>query len=103
MRPSWLPHFIWPVPVVLWFLIALGHLASTCATVPARWEACALRVALGCGAASLALGWRERPYRLRLWSWLEAALGAASLIAAGVTLGAEADSLTWPLPVHPTE
>ena len=102
MRPTW-PHFVWPVPVVLWFLIALGHLASTCTAVPARWEERALVVALGCGAASLLLGWRERPYRRVGWAWLEALLGVTALIAAGVTLGAEADSLTWPLPVHPAE
>jgi len=102
MRPSW-PHFVWPAPVVLWFLIALGHLASTCAAVPARWEERALAVALGCGAVSLWVGWRERPYRRALWSWLEATLGVIGLLAAGAALGAEADALTWPLPVHPAE
>ncbi|HEX3113338.1 MAG TPA: ComEC/Rec2 family competence protein, partial [Candidatus Eisenbacteria bacterium] len=102
MRPSW-PHLVWPVPVVLWFLIALGHGASTCAPVPARIEEPALVAALACGALSLAMGWRSHPYRAAWRASLEAALGAASLIAAGVTLGAEADSLSWPLPVHPGE
>ncbi|HEX5030198.1 MAG TPA: ComEC/Rec2 family competence protein [Candidatus Eisenbacteria bacterium] len=102
MRPSW-PHFVWPAPVVLWFLIALGHLASTWAAVPARIEEPALLAALACGALSLGIGWRGHPYRRAPWTRLEAALGVASLIAAGVTLGAEADSLIWPLPVHPAE
>ena len=102
MRPSW-PHLVWPVPVVLWFLIALGHGASTFAPVPARIEEPALVAALACGALSLAVGWRSHPYRRARRMLLETALGATSLIAAGVALGAEADSLTWPLPMHPVE
>jgi hypothetical protein len=102
MRPSW-PHLVWPAPVVFWILIALGHLASTSSAIPARLEVPALTGALACGALSLLLGWRDHPFRRAAWSRLEAALGVASAIAAGVTLGAEADALTWPLPVHPVE
>jgi len=75
MRPSW-PHLVWPVPVVLWFLIALGHLASTWATVPARIEEPARAAAIACGALSLAMGWRSHPYRRAWWMSLEAVLGA---------------------------
>ena len=59
--------------------------------MPARLEEPALATALACGALSLMTGWRCHPYRRAAWTWLETALGAAALFAAGVTLGAEAD------------
>jgi competence protein ComEC len=103
MRPSW-PHLVWPAPVFLWLLIALGHLASSAAPVPARCEGDAVAAALALGGASLAIGWRfGGPYHRAAWRRLEAALGVASALAAGVGLGAQADALCWPLPVHPVE
>ncbi|HEV8129451.1 MAG TPA: ComEC/Rec2 family competence protein, partial [Candidatus Eisenbacteria bacterium] len=100
-----MPSIRLPAPALLWALVALGHALACAASVPARLQHSALVAALSLGAASLVLAGlaaRRMPgIRRRVFQRVEAGFGAAALIAAGATLGAEADASSPPLAVHP--
>jgi competence protein ComEC len=106
MRPS-PPRLVVPSPVALWISLCAGHLASSLAPVPALLEPDARIAAAGAGALSIAAAFarRRRPRsasgaRTRI---AERIAGWASLLLAGLALGAESDRAAWPLPVHPSE
>src|SRR5262245_48771281 len=94
-----------PAPAFLWACVALGHALAWSAPVPARIHDVALTASLAFGASSLFAAWvtaRRAPgIRRRTLERVEASLGTLALIAAGCTLGAEADAASPPLPAHP--
>lgn len=95
-----------PVPVLLWICLLAGHALASAAPIPAAWEGTLRAAAFLLAPASLLLGWAASRHhaRVRAWIWTRRAeilCGVSALVAAGGALGAEADRILEPLPVHP--
>ncbi|TMQ53210.1 MAG: DNA internalization-related competence protein ComEC/Rec2 [Candidatus Eisenbacteria bacterium] len=105
MRP--IPaSFCVPAPVSLWLCLLLGHALAASAPIPAAVEEPSRFAAFLLATASLGAACAGSRYNARVLAavWLrrlEIVTGIAALIAAGGTLGAEADRMAAPLPVHP--
>ncbi|HXF58574.1 MAG TPA: ComEC/Rec2 family competence protein, partial [Candidatus Saccharimonadales bacterium] len=95
-----------PAPVALWIALLAGHALVAGSPLPAAWEEPCRKAACAAGVLSLLAGWGGSRFRGRvrasvLLHRLEVACGLAALVAAGGTLGGEADRSEIPLPVHP--
>ena len=95
-----------PAPVSLWVCLLVGHVLVSRAPIPAAWEETLRPAACLLAAISLGAGWAGAGFRTRVRAglWLhraEVLAGVAALLAAGGSLGGEADLADTPLPEHP--